>query len=134
MIGCPLSTGNPHITAEAAIRTNSGFLCLKKLMPSWYYYVTITSCPYVTEYVVRLHGSYDAMVGGFTSDVLVDLTGGMVNECDLQRITTKQSHEIFKKLRKLARLFTVDPGSSCQCYFDPFLTGQYVIIASFVAE
>ena len=51
------------------------------------YHKTPNLNPYTDQlfYYVRLHGSYEALVGGWTEDALVDFTGGIGSRINLRK-------------------------------------------------
>jgi len=42
-----------------------------------------------------MHGSYEAICGGFNTNSLVDLTGGMTFHHDLTKCSSKQIKDLF---------------------------------------
>lgn len=62
----------------------------------------------------KLHGSYENLDGGFTSDALIDMSGGIAETLTLKSLDYKQRDELWKILKQ-----AYDKGSIIGCSLEP---------------
>ena len=67
------------------------------------FFLVINSCSFAKSkhfLLFRIHGSYEAICGGFNADALVDLTGGIALHYDLNDHSVDEQKEFFRTLQR----------------------------------